>query len=266
MPAITVDSFQCQPNKTKSYENLVEKGTLKLKESRIVIAGLGRNIANHIEPAVAAFSAFGSLCKDYNIFLYENDSTDDTVPNLYKLKRLYKNFCFRSVTREDPVNRSVRCTKRTTRMALYREEVQRYVRNNYADWDYVILYDFDLGNKFSKKGLITTFGHKFKWDAMFGNSIFYKKGWSYYDVWALRWQNSYAPLWSRDVNPMKWWIGDDPIAVYSAFGGLGVYRMIPYLHGRYDGSDCEHVPFHKHMRDNGFGELYLNPNQVTLYS
>ena len=231
-----------------------------------MIAGLGRNIEKQIVPAVSAFSEFGGLCKDYAIFVYENDSTDNTVPNMHKAKRLHPKFRFRSEALSDPANRSVRCLQRTTRMAAYREEVQKFVRNNFADWDYVVLYDFDLGDKFSKLGLTTTFGHKFKWDAMLGNSIFHKRGWAYYDVWALRWQNSYKPLWSRDVNPIRWWPGDDPFEVYSAFGGLGVYEMRAFLNGRYNGTDCEHVPFHKHMRDNGFGKIFLNPNQVTLYS
>jgi hypothetical protein len=64
---------------------------------------------------------------------------------------------------------------------------------------------------------------------------------------------------------MAWKRGDPLVAVYSCFGGLGVYRMEAVLGARYSGEDCEHVTFHRSMREQGFGRMFLNPHQITLH-
>ena len=56
------------------------------------------------------------------------------------------------------------------------------------------------------------------------------------------------------------------LPVFSSFGGLGVYKTKALISSRYSGNDCEHVPLHVGMREAGFLNIYLNPNQITLYS
>ncbi len=53
--------------------------------------------------------------------------------------------------------------------------------------------------------------------------------------------------------------------VWSCFGGLGVYRMECVKAAAYGGDDCEHVVFHRRLRQLGFDRLYLNPSQIVLY-
>ena len=64
---------------------------------------------------------------------------------------------------------------------------------------------------------------------------------------------------------MSWQRGDPMVEVASCFGGLGIYRTKAMLTCRYDGSDCEHVTFHRAMRGAGMDRLYLNPSQITFY-
>jgi hypothetical protein len=60
--------------------------------------------------------------------------------------------------------------------------------------------------------------------------------------------------------------GESLFPLTSCFGGLGVYRMKAFAAGEYDsGTDIEHVPFHRSMRQNGYGRVFLNPSQITLY-
>ena len=105
----------------------------------------------------------------------------------------------------------------------------------------------------------------------------------YYDVWALRherWcpQDCWHPIWGRkqdetfeaakfrEVFTRQIVIPPSlpPIAVHSAFGGLGIYRMPFALQGRYHGTDeqgretSEHVAFNAAIRRAG-GQLHVFP-------
>jgi len=51
-------------------------------------------------------------------------------------------------------------------------------------------------------------------------------------------------------------VGSPPVRLNSAFGQMAVYRRASFLRGVYEGSDCEHVTFHRSMG----GDFYLNPS------
>ena len=55
------------------------------------------------------------------------------------------------------------------------------------------------------------------------------------------------------------------VPVWSCFGGLGVYRMECFEAAGYGGDDCEHVTFHRALRERGLDRLFLNPSQIVLY-
>jgi hypothetical protein len=42
--------------------------------------------------------------------------------------------------------------------------------------------------------------------------------------------------------------------------------MPAFAAGIYDGPDCEHVTFHSRLRSAGYSRIFLNPNQIVLYS
>ena len=50
----------------------------------------------------------------------------------------------------------------------------------------------------------------------------------------------------------------------SAFGGMAIYDTYAYLKGTYDGSDCEHVPFHASIAERTGRRLYLCPSMRTV--
>lgn len=105
----------------------------------------------------------------------------------------------------------------------------------------------------------------------------------YYDIWALRhprWcaVDCWRPIWHRpsdetyeaakfrEVFTRQIEIPSHlpPIAVDSAFGGLGLYKMAYTLQARYRGLDadgeetCEHVAFNRSIRNAG-GALHIFP-------
>jgi hypothetical protein len=88
----------------------------------------------------------------------------------------------------------------------------------------------------------------------------------HYDTWAFHPAKGTAARKLINHNELHLQRGDPLMPVESCFGGLGVYRMACMQACQYGGSDCEHVVFHQRLRQAGYRRLYLNPNQIVLYS
>ena len=61
--------------------------------------------------------------------------------------------------------------------------------------------------------------------------------------------------------------GTGLIAVHSCFSGLAIYdpRAIEFCDYDDKTQDCEHVPFHRCMREVGLDQLYVDPLLSTYY-
>jgi hypothetical protein len=115
-----------------------------------------------------------------------------------------------------------------------------------------------------------TFGQD-GWDFVGANGIIYRRrgfnpnAIAHYDAWAFRLDADFTPLTTKQVNRLLYQRGQPLVPVASCFGGVGIYRMPAYLAGRYDGSDVEHVTFHREMHRRGFDKTYLNPSLIAVY-
>ena len=87
-----------------------------------------------------------------------------------------------------------------------------------------------------------------------------------FDVWAFRPADTWVAQRASKINPKYWPRGEPMVPLNSCFGGLGIYVMDAMTKSAYDGSDCEHVPFHRGMKEAGLTEIYMNPSQIVLYS
>jgi len=252
------------------YETRVARGMARMKESTVVIAGLARNISHVFERTSANIDQLGGMFKDYRVVIYENDSSDDTPQRLTAHAQANPQWHVVSESRGDPVNPTARCLKRAERMAIYRNAYLDIVRERYSDFGYAIVVDTDLAVGWSCLGVANTFGHE-GWDFMGSNGIIYRrKGLNpnlpmQYDAWAFRLDEAYTALTTREVNVMQFQRGEPPVAVTCCFGGLGVYRMPVFLAGRYAGDDIDHVTHLRRARAAGFGKVFLNPSQLTIY-
>jgi hypothetical protein len=175
-----------------------------------------------------------------------------------------------SETRHKRRHPAVRSLERAADMAAYRDRVQAEVAARWPDFDVACVVDTDLPDGWSYDGVAHSFGSG-EWDFVGSYGIIYQRQRLtlsralHYDVWAFRPLESFQPLDSRAGNALAWRRGESLVPVNSCFGGLGLYRMPAWLAARYRGGDCEHVPLHREMRERGFGRLYLNPSQITLY-
>lgn len=269
----------------EEYILLVNQGKEFLKDKKIAVVGLCRNCGSIIENNINQIvELLVNTCKEYKIILFENDSVDDTKLQLQNLSLNNNNIISISKDFNRPQFGTVKDRKRTDALAEYRNILKNYVKDNYPDYDFIIVIDTDFKN-FSHNGIYNTFGWFSRYtaiDGICGNSFEIKPVFSStpslwnYDCWAFRstWWNdwqSVQPTEFYNYNPMFWfgvWIlppGSPLIKINSGFGGCCIYKLQSYIHGDYSGFDCEHVTFHYDLKSKNLDFfLYLNPSQIML--
>lgn len=244
-----------------------------MKQTTIVFGGTIRDVEKYIETSLQNIDRCGQKFKDYSVILYENDSKDRTRSILQALKRPNYHYIF-----ED----SVKEPHRTERLARGRNKILDKLReiNQNDAYEYFVMIDLDDVN--SSGMFVETIESCFQvqnWDVLTGNQSN-----RYYDLWALRKKHDMEYDCWKKVKEHS----DDPDAIEkyvyskfpnypvgqllevdSAFGGIAIYRIraIPdscnYI-GLYDDGNlqCEHVPFHKCIKDNG-GSIFINTSFLT---
>lgn len=262
--------FAPLPGTESSYFGDVANGYDRMRQSRVVIAGLARDVEDVLPRTIERIERQGRFFRDYRVVIYENDSVDTTRWILKTWAAQNARVTVICEDRDDPVNIASRCLSRAERMAYYRSRCQQLIGNEYPRYDHVMLVDTDLVGGWSYDGVAHTFGQP-AWDFVGANGIIYRRHWLnpnavvHYDAWAYRVDRDFTPLTTRDGNRVMFSRGQPLSTVTSCFGGIGLYTMDAYLAGRYDGTDIEHVGFHREMRRKGYARTFLNPNLIALY-
>ncbi len=255
--------------KLQEYQDRVQAGIRSAANQRVVICGLARDLEWILPETLRRFESLGEMFADYRIVIYENDSIDRSPEILEEFRQQNARVHLLSESFGDPPHRSIRCFDRVERMAKYRNWYREYIAENFADFDRAIIVDMDLPSGWSESGIAHTMGHT-DWDFVGSNGLIRKRyvigeRLLQFDAWAFRTYGSYQVLSTREVNYKRWNLEEGFVPVYSCFGGLGIYRMKAMLTCSYKGGDCEHVPFHQQMREQGMTNLFLNPFQTTDY-
>lgn len=263
--------FLPHPRRAADYKARVASGRETAASCTAVIVALARNVEASLPATVARIEHTGALFKDYRVVVYENDSQDSTPAQLREWAAANSRVVAISERLNDPINPGTRCLSRAARMANYRNKCQDVVLSKFSAYSHVLLVETDLPDGWSYDGILNTFGQPILWHMVGSNGIIYRQVGRVrkplqYDAWAWRRAGSWDPQPPQRINPLFWSRGEPMIALNSCFGGLGIYTMEAFASSRYDGSDCEHVPFHKGMKDAGFTELFMNPSQIVLYS
>jgi len=262
--------FPPRPELAPQFQKQVADGYQAMRERRVVICGVARDVAKVLPYTIARIERLGRLFSDYRVVIYENDSQDDTLGLLQQWSVRNWRTAVLNETRHDPQNFPVRCPCRGTRMAYYRNQYRDYIETHYSDFDDIIVVDTDLLGGWSYDGIAHSFGQS-DWDAMGSYGVIYRRiGWNpnrihQYDAWAFRLDEDYSVLTTKEVNEMYWQRGEPLVPVTSCFGGLGIYRLPAFLSARYTGGDCEHIGLHRTMRARGWGRVFVNPSQITVY-
>lgn len=242
-----------------------------------VFVGCVRNAAPHLPQVLENLERWSLLFEKSAFVFVENDSTDGSKDVLKRWIRKRKNGHLLNL--DGLADRNL---IRTSRIAEARNTYLDYVRNSkYADFQHLVILDFDDVNAVSISERDLAAAIRFLDQDADIAAVFANSSPIYYDVWALR-HAEWSPddCWAavrastdlsahhvleRHVYSRQRFIPSDskPVEVDSAFGGLGIYRMVCALTGRYDGASgegsalCEHVPFN--LAVGRQGKLYIFP-------
>lgn len=239
-----------------------------------VIVAIARNAMPHLPNTLELVDELHGKFNDCRLYVYENDSTDETaqVLDAFAATRQWATVEHETLGVLD--DRGFQ-KGRTRRLAACRTKCQEWVRRNASSTAWTIVLDVDPHYGFSVDGVLHSIATLASLEvgaaqpgAMASYSLYRKTdgdgrvGVAHYDAWAAR-IGSYRDR-RDEAGGMAWFstllvpVGCPPVALLSAFGGLCVYYTRAFLAGQYDGEDCEHVGLHRTMRRAGYG-LYLNP-------
>lgn len=270
----------------------------RMDQSRCVIIGAARSIADKLPTTLQQMTRIAALWKEAAIVIAENGSTDSTKQVLRDFKAAQKDLRVHVLTMDTEANP---ISVRTVRLALVRNKLLNYIHSHptYSSFDYILMVDMDgILDKFRIDSLQKAFQEGLPpWDALFANTTG-----RYYDIWALRskainisfdcWdlarhlqiQFGMDPVKAKETAVQAYQIKIPPskplLAVESAFGGLGLYRLAKTKGCVYSGlttacscrplleplpntcfpHTCEHVSFHKDMIDKHDAKLFIIPS------
>ena len=255
------------------FSRLVQVGRKHLAESRVVFTGLARNCAAPLAGNLAKVEEYGECCGEWRCHVETNDNVDTTVAVLEQFAAKWPQASFRDRTLNRQQFGAEFAGPRTQALAEYRTSCQEWAVKQRAD--IVVVVDFDAWGGCPPENFFAAIGQFYETPDAYGMaavSLFEadmqgKWQWMHYDCWALR-LNSYWDDYTAGVGGWKYGflppVGSAPIPVRSAFGGMAIYDPVFFGTGVYDGSDCEHVTFHKSVAARSKLKLYLCPSLRML--
>lgn len=263
---------------------------------KVVIVGVVRNCEKTF---VRQFNKLISACRSFEVIdchFVESDSQDNSVGVLEAVSRKYSNFSFETLgeLRNQYENR-------IQRIRFCRNQYINYIRAYHSinTFDFVIVADMDgINSRLSKFSLDSCLKSE-NWDALFSNQLF-----GISDLLALRADNwidedftvtlqksreklrntiNSTNLVSRIITYLSYDITrkkciyekmriipfwSEFISVYSAFGGIGIYRNWCVFAANYETSEndyeCEHVSFHNKLLNQN-AKMFINPRFINSF-
>lgn len=242
----------------------------------IMFCGIARNCGDKLERNILRIHKTGSAFKDYKIFIYENNSTDNTKDILKQYQDNKLDYISEDINDADFENNSMcdhydRCLKMSKARNKYME---LFVEPNYNEFPITCIIDLDLIGGWSYEGFYdaTTFLFSSSKANNIAGLTAYGVITGIYDWEEIKLedvkQSDYKMYDSFAFRTLDW--GDNPLTtpqqmqlnyvtrpsgvlkVLSNFGGLGIYKSkyihnIRYSSKKYDHgiADCDQVCFHK---------------------
>ena len=263
----------------------------ELREKTIIICSIVRNAEKGLMKNIPVINQICSLFNDYRIVVYENNSTDKTKFLLSQWKdSLGDRACFVmedvDFERTIPKANSVNCNpffsrKRISKMALLRNQYMNVI--NQLGWtaDYLMVVDLDVA-QINFESIMSSFNTKMEWDAVTAN------GFSMGPNLKRRYHDTYALTeYGDECNPQtedkikfladkygKLKNDDNWVRVFSAFGGLAIYKYEAIKGLKYqvlDNNDNrvevrgEHYSIYKQMAERGYDKVFINPSMNLKY-
>jgi len=233
-----------------------------------VFCGPVKNCAPFLEKVFLNIEKIATLFENYVIILFYDISTDNTLEKLKEYQS--KNPKLQFYVNINPVSKF-----RTHRIAYARNYCIKQIKENYADYPYFIMMDFDDPN--SKNCNIFSLQKYLKredWDGLSFNTSP-----KYYDIWGLsiypycfsynHFNNNerfYYIIQDYVTQKLKNLKKDELLPCISSFNGFSIYRTEKFLNCFYDGRvNINLIPSNymlEHMKAANSGIIYKNYGHV----
>lgn len=209
---------------------------------KVLICGVCKNVEKAIPNTIQSATELGAQFLDYRVIIYENNSTDQTQELFQEWAKKERRVIFlsESLSKKQLASQlKMKVLNRTEMIARARNKVLDIVnQNKYEDYKYVIWVDLDFLDPWDIKNIVDTILYPEQdWDAVLANGA--------YDLFAFR--DPEFPIGFELLGETYWKQLDKIRArlflnpkgpwrkVYSAFGGLGLYKRKSIKGCRYSG-------------------------------
>lgn len=268
-----------------------KEGISLLQNKSLIICSIVRNAEAGLARNIPVINDLCTYFKDYKIVVYENDSKDNTKYILQKWHAQFPEKVHVSVNNLGakstiPQSKEVNVnpffsSQRISRMVNLRNQYIEYIQKNNWSSDYVMVVDLDVA-QLNLNGILSSFTSNIQWDAVtaFGYSISPKLKRRYHDTYALTmWGDENNPQTEAKIKEYADSLGklkptDDWVRVFSAFGGLAIYKYEAIKDIKYQliyNNDsrvevkCEHYSITEQMISKGYNQFYINPSMQLKY-
>jgi hypothetical protein len=287
------DIFPVDQDKLALYQYKLAQGKKLSKEKTIAFCGICRNVGDVLERNLLRLKRIGGGFKDYKMFFYENDSSDNTLDILNKY--VSDKVAFLSELRHDK-NYRADLDNGVDPWHYKRCQILADCRNKYLSWfrnqsgcDLLCVVDLDLKGGWSYDGVnhgIYTLFHNPQTACVSSYGVLTEKTntqplesispsqYIMYDSFAFRpvGIESLHLIRTPAYNQLVVRRGMDPMKVWSNFGGMAIYKtetLEGVSYGAkewYEGCvDPDHVVFHRQLRDKKLTTV-LDPSMIASYS
>jgi hypothetical protein len=202
------------------------------------ICGPVKNCGPYLDKVLENIEKIGSLFKDYKIYIFYDESNDDTLIKLLNFqKKNDKLVLF--------INKKLNSKYRTRNIAYARNNCLNYIRDNQNRFPYFIMMDFDDVNcKNINTSILSKYFTRDDWDALSFNT---KP--KYYDIWGLsiypycfsynhfeqNKYNNYHVIQDYVTKKLEKLPNGELLKCISSFNGFSIYRTTKFINSYYDG-------------------------------
>ncbi len=222
---------------------------------KVLICGVCRDVETFLPDTIKIIENIGSFFKEYHVIIYENNSIDSTKSILRQW--MHSNSQVEVYCEDIPIVDLKKSMKNLDENGnFFKTELIAFARNklldfiflpNYNSYSYVIMIDMDFKTSPSKESIEEVFNMNMDWDAVFAYGVSsFNTYWDWYAFRDINYPLGPELLGQDWFCQKRWSLGknDQWGPVYSAFGGMGIYKKNSIKGCRYSGvvtNDMEKV-------------------------
>jgi len=293
--AFPEDIFEPREQIKSIYRYRVDSGLKILKEKSVLFCGICKDVERTIALNIERICNIGSFAKNFHVFIYENDSNDNT-PEILKNKNSNNITCVSERTglgnyRDDLTNgKDPWHYNRCKILSECRNKYLEYARLNQDQYDYLCIIDWDLLGGWSLDGFfhgifslnnitnaacVSSYGVLAEPTNTLSLEHIHPTKYIMYDSFAYRPINIETGIHMSRLpifNSFFFERGQDPIFIQSNFGGMAIYKIHTIINKQYRAKqweegfvDPDHVNINRDIIKDGY-KIILDPSMISSYS